>query len=67
MIQGLTSYQINFIRAICSGVYSDFVSKANISRIKESLLDKELIETHADGVYLEDPVFKMWFKLEYMK
>ena len=76
--QDLTSYQINFIRAICNGVHSYFGSKAvleehnwgsksNISRIKESLLDKELIETHADGVYLEDPVFKMWFKLEYMK
>jgi hypothetical protein len=58
MIQGLTSYHINFIRAICSGVYSDFVSKANISRIKESLLDKEFIETDADSVYLEDPIFQ---------
>ena len=77
-LQGLTSYQINFIRAICNGVHSDFGSKAvleeynlgsksNISRIKESLLDKELIETDASGVYLEDPVFKMWFKREYMK
>ena len=77
-LQGLTSYQINFIRAICNGVHTDFGSKAvleeynlgsksNISRIKESLLDKELIETDADGVYLEDPVFKMWFKREYMK
>ena len=77
-LQGLTSYQINFIRAICNGVHSDFGSKAvleeynlgsksNISRIKESLLDKELIETDADGVYFEDPVFKMWFKREYMK
>lgn len=77
-LQGLTSYQINFIRAICNGVHSDFGSKAvleeynlgsksNISRIKESLLDKELIETDASGVYLEDPIFKMWFKREYMK
>ena len=78
MTQGLTSFQIKFIRAICNGVHFDFGSKAileeynlgsksNISRIKESLLDKELIETDADGVYLEDPVFKMWFKREYMK
>ena len=27
-LQGLTSYQINFIRAICNGVHSDFGSKA---------------------------------------
>ena len=27
-IQGLTSYQLNFIRAICDGVHTDFGSKA---------------------------------------
>ena len=32
-----------------------------IARIKEALLDRELIETDQDGVYLEDPVFRMWF------
>ena len=36
-------------------------SKSNIARIKEALLDRELIETSQDGVYLEDPVFRMWF------
>ena len=38
-----------------------FGSKSNIARIKEALLDRELIETDQDGVYLEDPVFRMWF------
>lgn len=77
-LQGLTSYQMNFIRAICNGVHSDFGSKevleeyhlgskSNISRLRESLLDKEIIETNAKGVYLEDPIFRMWFKREYMK
>ena len=77
-LQGLTSYQMNFIRAICNGVHSDFGSKevleeyhlgskSNISRLRESLLDKEIIETNTDGVYLEDPIFRMWFKREYMK
>lgn len=77
-LQGLTSYQMNFIRAICNGVHSDFGSKevleeyhlgskSNISRLRESLLDKEIIETNKDGVYLEDPIFRMWFKREYMK
>ena len=71
-LQGLTSYQLNFLRAVCNGVHSDFGSKAvmeeynlgsksNIARIKEALLDRELIETDLDGVYLEDPVFRMWF------
>lgn len=72
-IQGLTSYQMNFIRAICNGVHTDFGSKAileeynlgtksNISRIKTALMDRELIDITPDGVFLEDPVFKMWLK-----
>ena len=71
-LRGLTSYQLNFLRAVCNGVHSDFGSKSvmeeynlgsksNIARIKEALLDRELIETSQDGVYLEDPVFRMWF------
>lgn len=70
-IQGLTSYQLNFIRALCRGVHSDFGSKAvleeynlgtksNISRIKTALLERELIDVTEDGIFLEDPVFKLW-------
>lgn len=72
-IHGLTSYQMNFIRAICDGVHTDFGSKANlekynlgtksnISRIKTALLDRELVEITEDGVFLEDPVFKIWLR-----
>ena len=72
-IQDLTSYQLNFIRAICNGIHNDFGSKAileeynlgtksNITRIKNALLDRELIEITKDGVFLEDPVFKLWMK-----
>lgn len=72
-IQGLTSYQLNFIRAICDGVHSDFGSKAileqynlgtksNVSRIKTALRDRELIDITPDGIFLEDPVFGLWLK-----
>ena len=75
-MQGLTSYQLGFIRALCHDVRSDFGSKtiieqynlgskSNIARIKESLLNRELIETNADGIYLDDPVFKLWFLQKY--
>lgn len=75
-MHGLTSYQLGFIRALCHDVRSDFGSKAiieqynlgsksNIARIKESLLNRELIETNADGIYLDDPVFKLWFLQKY--
>lgn len=70
-IQGLTSYQLNYIRAICDGVHKDFGSKtiletynlgtkSNISRIRTALVNRELIEITKDGVFLEDPVFKRW-------
>lgn len=70
-IQGLTSYQLNFIRSLCRGVHTDFGSKAvleeynlgtksNISRIKTALLERELIDVTEDGIFLEDPVFKLW-------
>ena len=76
-LKGLTGYQINFIRALCDGVSSDFGSKtiletynlgtkSNISRIKTALLSKEMIDFDKDNVFLEDPVFKIWFK-RYMK
>ena len=72
-IKGLTGYQMNFIRALCDGVTSEFASKAilesynlgsksNISRIKTVLQDKEIIDFDKDKVYLEDPIFKIWCK-----
>lgn len=75
-MQGLTSYQLGFLRALCHDVRKDFSSKtiieqynlgskSNIARIKESLLNRELIETNADGIYLDDPVFKLWFLQKY--
>ena len=74
---GLTTYQLNFIRALCSGIHTDFGSKevnaqfplgtkSNIARIKSALTEKELIEEHIDGIYLSDIVFEMWFNREFM-
>ena len=71
--KGLTGFQLNFLRALCDGVTTDFSSKAilegynlgsksNISRIKAALQDKEMIDFDKDSVYLEDPVFKIWCK-----
>lgn len=75
--QGLTTYQLNFIRAICSGVHAEFGSKevaerfplgskSNVDRIKKALTDKEIIDERRNGVYLADVVFELWFKAEMM-
>ena len=74
---GLTTYQLNFIRALCAGIHTDFGSKevnaqfplgtkSNIARIKSALTEKELIEERIDSIYLSDIVFEMWFKREFM-
>lgn len=76
-IEGLTTFQMNFIRAICSGVHTGFGTqatlqnfnlgtKSNLSRIKTSLTEKEIIETINGQVYLADPVFELWFRKTYL-
>jgi hypothetical protein len=76
-IQGLTTYQMNLIRCLCQGVRKDFTSKdvletyqlgskSNISRLKKTLVEKEIIEEEGDTITLADPIFELWFKREYM-
>ena len=71
--ENLSSYQMNFLRALVDGVHSEFTtreilekyqlgSSANVSIIKRALIKKELIETDNKQVYLADPVMKLWFK-----
>lgn len=75
--QGLTTYQINFLRVLCSDIHSDFGSKkvtsrfalgtkSNVDRIKKALIERELIEERPDGTYISDVVFRQWFEREMM-
>lgn len=69
--EGLSAYQINFLKALAAGESGDFTSaailkkynlgtKSNISRIVESLIKKELIEKVGRKVTIADPVFRLW-------
>ncbi|MBR4146342.1 MAG: ATP-binding protein [Bacteroidales bacterium] len=71
--QSLTSYQLNFLRAILYGVNNGFNEKevresfdfgvpSNVARLKKSLVDKELIEYTEKGVEIGDPVLQLWLK-----
>lgn len=73
--ENLSAYQMNFLKAIIDGVRSRFSSKdiiskynlgtsANIVRLKNALLQKELIEMDGKEIILADPVFGIWFKKE---
>lgn len=71
--ESLTTYQLNFLRAIMQGVQKDFGkaeireeynlgSYPNIVRIKSSLIDKELIDVIDGLTYIADPLLKLWLK-----
>lgn len=71
--ESLTAYQMNFLRAIVSGVTSDFGeqniredyqlgSSSNIQRLKSALIARDLIDTDGKNYTLTDPVFSMWFR-----
>ena len=73
--ENLSAYQMNFLKAIVDGIHTKFSSKeviskynlgtsANIVRLKNALLQKELIETNGKEIVLADPVFGVWFKKE---
>lgn len=69
--EGLSSYQMNFLRALAAGETGDFTSaaslkkynlgsKSNISRLQDTLIKKELIEKTGRIVTIADPVLRMW-------
>lgn len=71
--ESLTSYQMNFLRAIVLGVHQDFGEKlireefnlgsnSNIARLKKALIDRDLIDSDGRSVIISDPVFSIWFK-----
>lgn len=73
--ENLSSYQMNFLRALVDGVKSEFStqevlqkyqlgSSANVSIIKRALIKKELIEVDNKQISLADPVLKLWLMKE---
>ena len=73
--ENLTTYQINFLRAVIDGVNREFTSQdvinkyqlgssANVSTIKRALVKKEIIEIEKRLVDISDPIMKVWLKKE---
>lgn len=72
-ISTLTSYQLNCLRAIVAGHHSDLGERAvrdgfdlgspsNIPRLKNALLERDLIELDGREVFISDPVFARWLR-----
>ena len=71
----LTTYQLNLLRAICTGFHEDFGkkevtsqydlgSRSNLVKLKKALIEREIIEQTEDGLFISDPLFERWFKRE---
>lgn len=75
--ESLTTYQMNFLRAIIDGVDSEFTkqevlteyqlgSSANVSIVKRALEKKELIEIEKRKISIPDPILKEWLRREFV-
>lgn len=73
-LNSLTTYQMNFLRAINDGQHDQWTSqevmskynlgtKSNIAKMQNLLLEKDFIERREDGLYLSDPVLQRWLML----
>lgn len=76
LTSNLTAYQLNLIRAICSGYHDDFGkkevtsqydlgSRSNLVKLRKALIEREIIEQTEDGLYISDPLFELWFKRDF--
>ena len=75
LTENLSSYQMNFLRAIIDGVRKEFSaqevvqkyklgSSANVAIVKRALVKKELVEIEKREVIISDPLLKVWLKQE---
>ncbi|MBQ2395956.1 MAG: ATP-binding protein [Bacteroidales bacterium] len=75
--ESLTTYQMNFLRAVLEGVHSEFTKQeilnkyqlgtsANVSIVKRALEKKELIEIEKRKISIPDPILKEWLRREFV-
>ena len=73
--ENLSTYQMNFLRAVCDGVHKELStqeviqkyrlgSSANVVTIKKALIKKELIEVEKRQVTISDPLLKVLLQRE---
>lgn len=76
--ENLTTFQLNFLRAIVDGIHTEFTtqeviqkynlgSSANVTIVKRALLKKELIEIEKKQIFILDPIMIEWLKREFAK
>lgn len=74
----LTGYQLNFLKAIAAGQTTNLSTNenlkkielstfSNVKRIRNTLLNKELIDISGKKVSFLDSAYELWFKKEILK
>jgi hypothetical protein len=77
VIEGLSTPQINFLRAVLDNKNAlssqaalqnyHLGSSGNLAKIKAALADKEIIDIQEKNVVIVDPIFTLWLKEDYFK
>jgi len=76
-VETMTATQLNFLRAVIDGETAftsqenlkkyRLGSSANLKKIKNALISREIIDMPAQKVDILDPIFKLWLKKDYFK
>ena len=76
-IEPLSGYQMNLLRAIVSGIHSgynekrvrsqfDLGSPSNMVRLRDALVERDIIYSEMRQLYITDPVFSLWFRQRFL-
>ena len=68
---------MNLLRAIVSGIHSgynekkvrlqfDLGSPSNMVRLRDALIERDIIYSEMRQLYITDPVFSLWFRQRFM-
>lgn len=76
VIESLTTYQLNYLKALCAGVQNLHSresikthllgTSATIQRSIQALLQKDVIDVMGSEVMFVDPAFQWWFKRNFL-
>lgn len=72
-IGSLSSYQLNFLKAIIDGQHDQWTSqevlsrynlgtKSNVSKMQKILVERDFVEQRNGGLYMSDPMLQLWLK-----
>lgn len=76
-VEPLSGYQMNLLKAIVSGIHSgfnerkvrsqfDLGSPSNMVRLRNALIERDLVYSEMQQLYLTDPVFALWFRKRFV-